>query len=68
MPAHSVHGKKAIEAPPAAGREAEYKAGVHRVMQYAEVLACPRIHSMAGVLPAGVSREDAQATLVANLK
>ena len=50
------------------GREAEYKAGVHRAMQYAEVLACPRIHSMAGVLPAGVSREDAQATLVANLK
>jgi len=50
------------------GREAEYKAGVKRAMRYAEVLGCPRIHSMAGVLPAGVSREQAQATLVANLK
>jgi len=50
------------------GREAEYKAGVHRAMQYAEALSCPRIHSMAGILPTGVSREDAQATLVANLK
>jgi hydroxypyruvate isomerase len=50
------------------GREAEYKAGVQRAMRYAEVLGCPRIHSMAGVLPAGVSREQAQVTLVANLK
>ena len=50
------------------GREAEYKAGVKRAMRYAEILDCPRIHSMAGVLPAGVSRDQAQATLVANLK
>jgi hydroxypyruvate isomerase len=50
------------------GREAEYKAGVRRAMRYAEILGCPRIHSMAGVLPAGVSRDQAQATLVANLK
>lgn len=50
------------------GREAEYKAGVQRAMRYAEALGCPRIHSMAGVLPAGVSRDQAQATLVANLK
>ena len=50
------------------GREAEYKAGVKRAMRYAEILGCPRIHSMAGVLPAGVSRDQAQATLVANLK
>ena len=49
------------------GREAEYKAGVQRAMRYAEALGCPRIHSMAGVLPAGVSRDQAQATLVANL-
>ena len=50
------------------GREAEYKAGVNRAMRYAEILNCPRIHSMAGVLPAGVSRDQAQAALVANLK
>ena len=50
------------------GREAEYKAGVQRAIRYAEALGCPLIHSMAGVLPAGVSRDQAQATLVANLK
>jgi hypothetical protein len=44
------------------GSEAEYRAGVQRAMQYAQVLACPRIHSMAGILPAGVSREAAHAT------
>ena len=50
------------------GREADYKAGVNRAMRYAEILDCPRIHAMAGVLPAGVSRDQAQAALVANLK
>ncbi len=50
------------------GRETEYKAGVNRAMRYAEILDCPRIHAMAGVLPAGVSRDQAQAALVANLK
>ena len=50
------------------GREAEYKAGVQRALRYADILNCPRIHSMAGVLPAGVSREQAQQTLVGNLK
>jgi hydroxypyruvate isomerase len=50
------------------GREAEYQAGVKLAMHYAEVLNCPRIHSMAGLLPNGVTRQQAQATLVANLK
>jgi hydroxypyruvate isomerase len=50
------------------GREAEYQAGVKLAMHYAEVLNCPRIHSMAGLLPSGVTRAQAQDTLVANLK
>jgi len=50
------------------GREAEYQAGVKLAMHYAEVLNCPRIHSMAGLLPSGVTRSQAQDTLVANLK
>jgi hydroxypyruvate isomerase len=50
------------------GREAEYQAGVKLAMHYAEVLNCPRIHSMAGLLPSGVSRSQAQDTLVSNLK
>ena len=50
------------------GCEAEYQAGVKLAMHYAEVLNCPRIHSMAGLLPSGVTRAQAQDTLVANLK
>ena len=50
------------------GREAEFQAGVKLAMHYAEVLNCPRIHAMAGLLPSGVSRSQAQETLVANLK
>jgi len=50
------------------GRKAEYQAGVKLAMHYAEVLNCPRIHSMAGLLPSGVTRAQAQDTLVANLK
>jgi hydroxypyruvate isomerase len=37
-------------------------------LDYAQALGCPRIHLMAGLLPAGVSREAAQSTYVANLR
>lgn len=50
------------------GREAEFRAGVNLALDYADVLECPRIHLMAGLLPNGVSRDAAQATYVANLR
>ena len=50
------------------GREAEFKAGVALALTYAEVLNCPRIHLMAGLIPDGITREVAQATYVSNLK
>ena len=50
------------------GREAEFKAGVALALAYAEVLNCPRIHLMAGLIPDGVTREDAQTTYISNLK
>lgn len=50
------------------GREAEFRAGVALALDYAEALACPRIHLMAGLLPAGRTREELQATYVANLR
>jgi hydroxypyruvate isomerase len=50
------------------GREAEFKTGVAMALDYAEALDCPRIHLMAGLLPAGVGREAAQATYLANLQ
>jgi len=50
------------------GREAEFRAGVALALDYAQALECPRIHLMAGLLPAGVSHPAAQATYTANLR
>ena len=54
------------------GKEAEFQAGVLRALEYAQVLQCPRIHVMAGLLPESgndeASRAIAQATYVANLR
>ena len=50
-----------------AGREAEFKFGVQIALDYAEALGCPRIHAMAGLVPAGRERADVQPTYEANL-
>ena len=34
------------------GRQAEFLAGVDRAIEYARVLGCPRLHAMAGLMPA----------------
>ena len=47
-------GDKGIACQP--GREAEFRAGIAKAMDYATALACPRLHVMAGLLPAGVPR------------
>jgi len=49
-------------------RVEEFRAGVDQAIAYAQALACPQVNCLAGKLPAGVSREQAQATFVANLK
>ena len=49
-------------------RVAEFREGVDRAIEYAKALACPQVNCLAGKLPAGVSREQGQATLVANLR
>ena len=49
------------------GREAEFKAGVALALSYADVLSCPRIHLIAGLIPDGITREVAQATYISNL-
>lgn len=46
----------------------EFRAGVDRAIDYARALGCPQLNCLAGKLPAGVSREQAQATFVTNLK
>ncbi|MBC7608896.1 MAG: TIM barrel protein [Polaromonas sp.] len=50
------------------GHEAEFRTGFALALLYADALACPRIHVMAGVLPEGIERESVQATYIANLR
>ncbi len=50
------------------GREAQFRAGIAEALAYAEALACPRLHVMAGLLPPGMDREGVRATYVANLR
>ena len=59
-------GDKGVACQP--GREAEFRDGFARALDYAAALACPRVHVMAGLLPAGVPREAARATYLANLQ
>lgn len=50
------------------GREAEFKDGFARALDYAATLDCPRIHVMAGLLPEGQTREALRPTYIANLR
>ena len=50
------------------GREAEFRDGVRRALDYAAVLACPRVHLMAGVLDPAGSRERAAEVYRENLR
>jgi hydroxypyruvate isomerase len=50
------------------GREAEFREGVLKAIEYAVALSCPRIHVMAGLVPDGMEREAVQPTYVENLR
>jgi hydroxypyruvate isomerase len=60
------HGERGMAILP--GREAECLRGVELALQYARVLRCPRLHLLAGVVPAGVPRARLRETYVANLR
>jgi 2-dehydrotetronate isomerase len=64
--AWEVDGSKGTACLP--GREAEFKAGFALALTYAQALHCPRIHVMAGLIPAGLAREDVQPTYISNLR
>ncbi len=49
------------------GREAEFRAGFAKALEYAQALNCPRIHVMAGLAPVGVAQAVLQATYETNL-
>jgi 2-dehydrotetronate isomerase len=50
------------------GREAELMAGATLALRYAEALDCPRLHMMAGLIPALKSKADMRETYVNNAK
>jgi len=50
------------------GREAEFDAALRRALDLARALECPRVHVVAGNVPAGQTRESLRATYVANLR
>jgi len=59
-------GERGIASLP--GREDEFRRGfVEQALPYALALKCPRIHVMAGLLPAGAERAKHRAVYVANL-
>lgn len=50
------------------GRESEFRASIDRALEYAAVLDCPRIHVMAGLLPAGHAIETVRQVYLDNLR
>ena len=50
-----------------ASRQAEFRFGLVLALDYAGALQCPRLHVMAGLLPAGIEREKLLDVVAANL-
>ncbi|HEV2674496.1 MAG TPA: 2-oxo-tetronate isomerase [Aliidongia sp.] len=50
------------------GREADFARAVDQAIAYAQVLRCPKLHAMAGILPVTADRAAARRTYVANLR
>jgi hydroxypyruvate isomerase len=50
------------------GREAEFREGIDKAVEYARALGCPRIHVMAGLVPKDADAAQVHATYVANVR
>jgi hydroxypyruvate isomerase len=50
------------------GREQEFRDGVARALEYAQALGTKRLHAMAGLVPAGASREQHREVFIGNLR
>ena len=50
------------------GREAEFREGIAKAVEYAQALQCPRIHVMAGLVPQGADAAMVRATYIANVR
>lgn len=49
------------------GREAEFRRAIDQTLEYAAALQCPRVHVLAGLVPAGADRAPLQALYTRNL-
>jgi hydroxypyruvate isomerase len=59
-------GERGLTALP--GREAEFRDGVERAIDYARTLGCTRVNALAGIPPAGSDAAEVAATFAANLR
>ena len=65
-PGNVAAGERGIAALP--GRQDEFRRGfLEQALPYALALRCPRLHVMAGVMPAGIERPAMRAAFVDNL-
>jgi hydroxypyruvate isomerase len=65
-PGNFEAGERGVAALP--GREAEFRAGVAKAIEYARALGCKRLHAMAGLAPPGADRGAMRRTYVENLR
>jgi hydroxypyruvate isomerase len=49
------------------GREDEFRKSIEKALDYAWAMKCPRLHVMAGLVPAGADRKRHRETFAANL-
>jgi hydroxypyruvate isomerase len=59
-------GERGLAAIP--GREEAFADAVEQALAYAQVLNCRQIHALAGIPPAGVSRQACEAVYIRNLR
>ncbi|MGH7066284.1 MAG: 2-oxo-tetronate isomerase [Acetobacteraceae bacterium] len=64
-PGNWAAGERGLAAVP--GREAEFREGLSRALDYASALGCRQVHVMAGILPPGVAHLTAASVYAANL-
>jgi len=60
------HGERGLAALP--GREDEFRTSVATALHYAQILDCPRLHVMAGIIPEDTDPELCQRIYIENLR
>ena len=59
-------GERGLACLPKRGQE--FRAGISKALDYAEILHCPRVHVMAGIVPAGTARETLYPVYIEQLR